>query len=361
MLLFGTVVLNGIIVNAQNGTTSIGDPAASLQSGFYDHYGSNTLPYESWWHIITQRHVNVTNDYSLQLIANFWNENDIFFRLNNGPLNYTRGALKRIWHSGNFNPEDYWKSTGGWLSNFGTHGFTRKIGSHFSGGEFSLLEKNAQMSVLIDGSYYTGEAGGFYALNEGSEYESRVGFTNSNGVASFNSMIASGTSGWGFSQSNIFFTGVGGNIYSRGFSTNAMGIFNGSTTKEDIFLYNQNSPTADFLVLKSTGNVGIGTSDPGTYRLAVEGTIGARKIKVTQGSWADYVFKPEYKLRPLSELEAYIKKYKHLPDVPSEQEVLGKDMDISETQVLLLKKIEELTLYIIQQQKEIDQLKKKNK
>jgi len=115
------------------------------------------------------------------------------------------------------------------------------------------------------------------------------------------------------------------------------------------------------------GSIGIGTNKKfTTYKLAVDGIIGTRKIKVTQETWADHVFKPDYQLRPLGKLEAYIKKYKHLPDVPSEQEVLGKDVDISETQVLLLKKIEELTLYVIAlkkenelQQKEINTLKRK--
>jgi hypothetical protein len=106
-------------------------------------------------------------------------------------------------------------------------------------------------------------------------------------------------------------------------------------------------------------NVSIGTTNTSLYKLAVEGTIGARKLKVTQDTWADHVFKPNYKLRPLNEVEAYIKKYKHLPDVPSENEVIGKDIDISETQALLLKKIEELTLYIIQIKKENIEIKKK--
>ncbi len=106
----------------------------------------------------------------------------------------------------------------------------------------------------------------------------------------------------------------------------------------------------------------IGTGDfSGNYSLAVEGTIGARKIKVTQGSWADYVFKPNYKLKPLVEVEKYIIKYRHLPGVPKEAEVLGKDMDISETQVMLLKKIEELTLYIIEQNKKGTEQEKRTK
>lgn len=64
------------------------------------------------------------------------------------------------------------------------------------------------------------------------------------------------------------------------------------------------------------GNVGIGTTDPGTYKLAVEGTIGARKVKVITQAWADYVFEPTYQLPTLQEVATYIEANKHLPDVP---------------------------------------------
>jgi hypothetical protein len=107
-------------------------------------------------------------------------------------------------------------------------------------------------------------------------------------------------------------------------------------------------------------NVGIGTTTPGSYKLAVEGTIGARKIKVTQSTWADEVFFKNYRLKPLSEMEKYIQQHGHLPEVPSEKEVKGKDLDISETQTLLLKKIEELTLYIIQLSGDVEKNKKEN-
>ena len=71
-----------------------------------------------------------------------------------------------------------------------------------------------------------------------------------------------GTTKWGFNQSGRFYAGIGGNVYSKGFSTNAIGIMNGSTTAEDVFLYNGNSPNAGYLVLKDNGNVGIGTATP---------------------------------------------------------------------------------------------------
>jgi hypothetical protein len=70
------------------------------------------------------------------------------------------------------------------------------------------------------------------------------------------------------------------------------------------------------------------------------------------------VFSNDYRLRPLSEVESYITRHKHLPGVPSAAEVKKEGLDLGENQATLLKKIEELTLYIIEQQKEIRELKK---
>jgi hypothetical protein len=77
------------------------------------------------------------------------------------------------------------------------------------------------------------------------------------------------------------------------------------------------------------------------------------KVSINASEYADYVFAPEYNLRSLASVEKYIKKYKHLPDIPSAKEVEKDDMDLGATQVLLLRKIEELTLYMIKQDKEI--------
>ena len=100
-----------------------------------------------------------------------------------------------------------------------------------------------------------------------------------------------------------------------------------------------------------------------TYKLAVSGGILTEKVRVaTNGTafWADYVFDKSFRLKPLREVENFIKENKHLPDVPSTSEVTKNGIDLAETQALLLQKIEELTLYVIQQQKEIDKLKKGN-
>jgi hypothetical protein len=104
-------------------------------------------------------------------------------------------------------------------------------------------------------------------------------------------------------------------------------------------------------------SVGIGTTSTSdaNYKLFVELGIRTRKIKVDQTTWADYVFQPGYKLRPLSEVETFIRKNNHLPEVPSEKEVEQNGVDLGENQVLLLKKIEELTLYAIEQNKKIEE------
>jgi len=100
------------------------------------------------------------------------------------------------------------------------------------------------------------------------------------------------------------------------------------------------------------GNLAIGTYNPGSYKLAVEGTIGARKVKVTQASWADFVFHPDYELPTLQEVERFIKANRHLPELPSAKEVESDGLDVGEMNKKLLQKIEELTLYMIEMKKE---------
>jgi hypothetical protein len=123
------------------------------------------------------------------------------------------------------------------------------------------------------------------------------------------------------------------------------------------FFPGEGAPTT--LTLTANGNVGIGTSYPGAYKLAVEGKIAARGVKVTNTAFADYVFEPNYRLRPLSSVENYITENKHLPGMPSAKEV-EKDggFELSTMNVKLLEKIEELTLYVIEQNKQIQALKK---
>ncbi|WP_406845486.1 hypothetical protein [Flavobacterium soyae] len=100
------------------------------------------------------------------------------------------------------------------------------------------------------------------------------------------------------------------------------------------------------------GNVGIGTITTGSHKLAVEGSIGAREIKVQATGWSDFVFKKEYDLPTLEQVEKHINEKGHLKDIPSEEEVLKNGINLGEMNSKLLQKIEELTLYIIEIKKE---------
>ncbi|MGN6292684.1 MAG: hypothetical protein ACTHMV_08045 [Chitinophagaceae bacterium] len=107
------------------------------------------------------------------------------------------------------------------------------------------------------------------------------------------------------------------------------------------------------------GNVGIGTDAIVDHKLAVNGSAIFTKVKVKQYSnWPDYVFNDNYPLRSLTELATYIRLNKRLPDMPAADEVEKKGLDLADNQAALLKKIEELTLYILDQQKEIESLKR---
>jgi len=96
------------------------------------------------------------------------------------------------------------------------------------------------------------------------------------------------------------------------------------------------------------------------FRLSVDGKIVCQSTYVTMSDWADYVFEKDYKLKSLDDLETYIKKNKHLPNVPTTEEILKNGNNVGETNKILLEKIEELTLYIIEQNKRIEKLEQNN-
>jgi len=106
------------------------------------------------------------------------------------------------------------------------------------------------------------------------------------------------------------------------------------------------------------GNVGIGTTEP-KNKLSVNGTIWAKEVKVSLVDAADWVFEDDYNLRSLEDVEIFVKSNKHLPDVPSADEFRKNDLNVAEMDNKLLQKIEELTLYLIEQNKQIVELKTK--
>jgi hypothetical protein len=110
--------------------------------------------------------------------------------------------------------------------------------------------------------------------------------------------------------------------------------------------------------IASNGNVGIGTANP-QYMLDVNGIIRAREVLVNLNDGADFVFEDDYELMNLTELGEFVKTNRHLPEIPSAQEMTNGATNMGELQVKLLQKIEELTLYTIQQNEKIIELENK--
>nr|WP_298793780.1 fibronectin type III domain-containing protein [uncultured Allomuricauda sp.] len=112
-------------------------------------------------------------------------------------------------------------------------------------------------------------------------------------------------------------------------------------------------------VASYTGDVAIGTSSvPSGYKLAVDGNIRTRKIRVDQDTWPDYVFKKGYELPSLEEIHKHIKEKGHLPNIPSATEVKANGIELGEMNKLLLEKIEQIMLHMIEQKNQIENLQK---
>ena len=109
-------------------------------------------------------------------------------------------------------------------------------------------------------------------------------------------------------------------------------------------------------------NTSLGSGDgQDVFRVYGNGHVECKRVKVATNIWADYVFSKDYKLSNLSEIEEYISKNGHLPGIPTEKEAVEQGIDLGEMNRLLLEKVEELTLHLIEQEKKIEQLNKKSK
>ena len=154
--------------------------------------------------------------------------------------------------------------------------------------------------------------------------------------------------------------------YGRGLRVNAANDGNWTdASNRTILLTGWNSEILDFVDFKvpgstpntanmrftRNGRLGIGTTNPDA-RLAVNGRIHAKEVKVDLNGWPDFVFDNTYELMTLEEVEGYIVEHKHLPEIPGEAEVTEKGIDLGEMNAKLLQKIEELTLYLIEQNKQ---------
>jgi hypothetical protein len=230
-----------------------------------------------------------------------------------------------------------------WTTSSWGSGFGHKIYNFDPGGKTLLniaaRHNNSNWTDLMTFTSY-GKVG--IGTNDPSEKLSVNGNISTSGdlkMSGSNKKIEWTTSSWG--------SGFGHKIYS---------FDPGGKTLLNIAARHNNSNWTDLMTFTSYGKVGIGTNDPDS-KLTVAGNIHSREVKVTIDAGADFVFEKEYKLPTLESIEKFVKINKHLPEIASEKEMKKNGLLLAEMNIKLLQKIEELTLYTIQQQKEIETLK----
>jgi hypothetical protein len=254
-------------------------------------------------------------------------------------------------------------------------------------GQFAFMDYNVNGDISFFGSSYTGGAGqygkiSFRQYTQGDVYRDAmyinnsgnvgIGTTSPNAKLDVYSDIDLGIRYGGirthrpgaFGQFAFMDYNVNGDISFFGSSyTGGAGQYGKISFRQ----YTQGDVYRDAMYIDNLGNVGIGTTKPDS-KLTVNGKIHATEVQVTQSVPADYVFekyylgqsslKPDYTLLTLSEVEKFTEANHHLPNVPSAKEIKENGLLLGEMSNILLQKIEELTLYSIEQQKKLDEQNK---
>lgn len=308
-------------------------PGSSHAFRFVDENWNNHMTIDGNSNVNINGSLQITGDYTFAPITN----NRHFY-------GKTDGALAIY-------SKDSWSNGSGIVFN-GTGGNTTvDIVSNATGSNPALRLVNSSWhpKMVVDGNGNI-EAGGNYTFRPDVIARSITGNTTASlGIyskgANWNEgsaiLLSSGTSGAGAGLASFFSTASSGNLAFRFTDKN----------------WNH------LMTIDADGQVSIGgapTVGASSYKLYVATGILTEKVKVAlstdQVNWSDFVFADDYQLKPLAEVEEYVKENKHLPEIPSAEEVYKNGLDLAQMDAKLLQKIEELTLYVIQQNKKIEEL-----
>jgi hypothetical protein len=278
-------------------------------SGFFETVNPVNYPAgaTNWWHLLDVRHANGNNNYAMQFAGSFYDQNLYFRKTDNWAA---RPWLRVVTEdNGTVNLTGLNVSSPGINSNVGN---SAGITGNFviqanTGGRFS--DKGAQLEFVVP--------------------------ANTDGT-------------------NLYGQGRIITVAGNSASYNAAGkMILGTRRMFDKLGTGQEWYYGDDIVIDGVGNIGIGTLTP-REKLSVNGNIRAREMKVESTNWPDYVFREDYQLPSLREVEKYIKANNHLPEIPSAAEIEKEGVHLGEMNKLLMKKIEELTLHLIEKENQLE-------
>jgi len=315
--------ISSLIANAQTRDNAGLQGDAGAVSGFFETVNPVNYPAgaSSWWHLLDVRHSNTANNYAMQFAGSFFNQ-ELYFRKTNN------------------NAGQPWQKVV--MESDGKVGIGKTPEYNFDVAGTGRVEGQAWFS-------YGNTGMGGYSWTNAALTTNSIEIVNNHGTVT-NSSPTLVFHRYGSGGPQFRLAADGSNVLyleSAGANSSRSPVpYGGGPNSYFSKLYID----ADFTAM---GNVGIGTSTP-NEKLAVNGKIRAKEIKVEATNWPDYVFDEGYKVGTLQELESYIKANKHLPDMPSAKDVEVNGIAVSEMLKLQQQKIEELTLHLIEKDKAIE-------
>ena len=315
-----TIIIASIFITSILSAQQIGDGHAinisdfnvPLKSGNYNSsnpMGTTPDNANPWQHLFVIRHTDQNNNYQLQIGSSISTNDRLFFRKISVP---SLNSQNPTWYE------------------LATRGSNNFVGNQNIDGNVGIGTINPQNKLSI-------------VDNSG------------------NALIASYMGGKIYQDYKYTSISYGESVGSLGNASN-IGYMSHQVDKSLSGLYFTNygeSEILSSLFIRVGGNIGIGTVKPNN-KLDVNGTIHSKEVKVDMSGWSDFVFKKEYNLPTLAEVEKHIKEKGHLENIPSEEEVLKNGINLGEMDAKLLQKIEEMTLYMIEQNKRMDKMEKEN-